>query len=59
MNAFIHHLVLKIIEKYQNDPSIKLIKAKEKDKSQTFRFRETNIDDIKKSVQSLDPKTFS
>ena len=45
---------LRIIGRYQNHPSIKLIKSK--NKSQTFKFRETNTDEIKKSIESLDPK---
>ena len=40
-----------------NNLSIKLIKAK--NKSQTFRFKETNIDEIKMSIQNLDPKKAS
>ena len=36
--------LLRTIRKYQNHPSIKLIKSK--NKSQTFKFRETNIDEI-------------
>ena len=42
--------VSSIIKKYQNHPSIKSIKTK--NKSKNFRFRETNTDDIEK----LDPK---
>ena len=38
--------LLRIIGKYQNHPSINLIKSK--NKSQTFKFTETNIDEIKK-----------
>ena len=49
--------LLRIIGKYQNYPSIKLIKSK--NKSQTFKFRETNIDEIKKSIKNLDPKKAS
>ena len=37
-------LVSSIIKKYQNHPSIKLIKTK--NKSKTFRLRETNTDEI-------------
>ena len=48
--------VSKIIEKCQNHPSIKLIKAKNENKSQTFSFRETNIDEIKKPTQNVDYK---
>ena len=43
-----------IIKKYQNHPSINLIKSK--NKSKTFRFRETNTDEIKKFIEKLDPK---
>ena len=49
--------LLWIIGKYQNHPSIKLIKSK--NKSQTFKFRETNIDEIKKYIENLDPKKAS
>ena len=45
--------VSSIIKKYQNHASIKLIKTKNKFK--TFRFRETNTDEIKK----LHPKKAS
>ena len=34
-----NYLALKVIEKYQNHSSFKLIKAKNKNQSQTFRFR--------------------
>ena len=49
--------VSSIIKKYQNHPSIKLIKSK--NKSKTFRFSETNIDEIKKFIKKLDPKKAS
>ena len=49
--------LLRIIKKYQNYPSIKLIKAK--NKSKTFRFRETNTNEIKKFIQNLDAKKAS
>ena len=46
--------VLSIIKKYQNHPSIKLIKTKNKFK--TFRFRKTNTNEIKNFIEKLDPK---
>ena len=49
--------LLRIIGKYQNHPSIKLIKSK--NKFQTFKFRETNTDETKKPIQNLDPKKAS
>ena len=49
--------LLRIIRKYQNHLRTKLIKAK--NKSQTFKFRQTNIDVIKKSIENLDPKKAS
>ena len=49
--------VSSIIKKYQNHPSIKLIKTK--NKSKTFRFRETNTNEIKKFIEKLDPKKAS
>ena len=49
--------VSSIIKKYQNHPSIKLLKTK--NKSKTFRFRETNTDEIKKFIQKLDLKKAS
>ena len=48
---------LRIIGKCQNDPSIKFIKSKYK--SQTFKFRETNTDEIKTSIENLNPKKAS
>ena len=49
--------LFRIIGKYRNHPSIKVIKSK--NKSQTFKFRETNIDEIKKYIENLDPKKAS
>ena len=49
--------VSSINKKYQNHPSIKLIRTKNKSKS--FRFRETNTDEIKKFIEKLDPKKVS
>ena len=46
-----------IIKKCQNHLSIKLIKTK--NISKTFRFRETNTDEIKKFIEKLDPKRAS
>ena len=49
--------VSSIFKKYQNNPSIKFIKTK--NKSQIFRFRETYTDEIKKFIEKLDPKKAS
>ena len=49
--------VSSIIKKYQNHPSITLIKTKKK--SKTFRFREINIDEIKTFIEKLDSKKTS
>ena len=46
-----------IIKKCRNHPGIKLIKTK--NKSKTFRFRETNTNEIKKFIEKLDPKKSS
>ena len=46
--------VSSFIKKIQNHPSIKLIKTK--NKSKTFRFSETNTDEIKKFIEKVDPK---
>ena len=46
--------ILKILYKYKNHPSIKLIKAK--NNSQVFKFSQIDIEEVKKSFQSLDPK---
>ena len=46
--------ILKILDKYKNHPSIKLIKAK--NNSQFFKFSQIDIEEVKKSFQSLDPK---
>ena len=48
---------MRIIEKYQNHPSVQLIKSK--NKLHSFKFRETNIDEIKRYINSLDPKKAS
>ena len=47
-------LFLRINGKYPNHPSIKLIKSKTK--SQTFKFKDTDIDEIEKSIENFDPK---
>ena len=49
--------VSSIIKKYQNHPSIKLIKTKKV--SKILRFREPNTDEIKKLIEKLDPKKAS
>ena len=46
--------ILKILYKYKNHPSIKLIKAK--NNCQVFKFSQIDIEEVKKSFQSLDPK---
>ena len=45
---------LKILDKYKDHPSIKLIKAKTS--SNVFKFRRIDIGEVKKTLQSLDPK---
>ena len=46
--------ILKILDKFKNHSSIKLIKAK--NNSQVFKFSQIGIEEVKKSLQSLDPK---
>ena len=46
--------LLKILDMYKNYPSIKLSKAK--NNSQVFKFSQIDIEEVKKSFQSLDPK---
>ena len=46
--------ILKILGKYKDHPSIKLIKAK--NSSKVFKFRQIDIEEVKKNFQSLDPK---
>ena len=46
--------ILKILDKYKDHRSIKLIKAKYS--SKLFKFRQTDIGEVKKTFQSLDPK---
>ena len=48
------NLILKILDKYKNYPSIKLIKVK--NNSQVFKFGQIHIEEVKKSFRSLDPK---
>ena len=45
---------LKILDKYKDNPSIKLIKAKTS--SNVFKFCRIDIEEVKKTLQSLDPK---
>ena len=46
--------ILKILDKYKDHPSIKLIKAK--NNSQAFKFSQIDIKEVKKSFLSLNPK---
>ena len=46
--------ILKVLDKYKDHPCITLIKAK--NNSQVFKFHQINIEEVKKSFQSLDPK---
>ena len=46
--------ILKILHKYKDHPSIKLIKAK--NSSDVFKFRQIDIKEVQKTFQSLDPK---
>ena len=46
-----------LLKKYQNHSRIKLIKTK--NKSKTFRFRETITDEIKKFIEKSNPKKAS
>ena len=55
MKALIHQK--KTLFQYHNHPSIKFIKTK--NKSKTFKFKDTNTDDIKKFMKKLDPKKAS
>ena len=48
--------VLNIIEKYKFHPSIKLIKSKNKGLSSSFSFKFATINEVKKSINNLDPK---
>ena len=45
---------LKILDKFKNHPSIKLMKTK--NSSQIFKFSQIDSEEVKKSFQSLDPK---
>ena len=49
-----HEPILKILDKYKNHPSIKLIKAK--NSSLVFKFSQIDIEELKKSFESLNPK---
>ena len=51
--------VLNIIEKFMFHPSIKLIKSKIKGLSSSFNFKFATINEVKKSITNLDPKTTS
>ena len=51
--------VLNIIKKYKFHPSIKLIKSKNKGLSSSFSFKFATINEVKKSINNLDPKKAS
>ena len=51
--------VLSIIEKYKFNPSIKLLKSKNKGLSSSFSFKFTIISEVKKSINNLDRKKTS
>ena len=46
--------ILKMLEKYKDHPSIKLTKAK--NNSEVFKSCQIDIEEVKKTFQSLDPK---
>ena len=46
--------IFKILDKYKDHPSIKLIKAK--NSSKVFKFHQIDIEEVKKTFQRLDPK---
>ena len=46
--------ILKILGKYKDHPSIKLIKAK--NSSKVFKFHQIDIEEVKKTFQSLEQK---
>ena len=46
--------ILKTLDKYKDHPSIKLINTK--NSSKVFKFRQIDIEEVKKTFQSLDPK---
>ena len=46
--------ISKIFDKYKDHPSIKLIKAK--NSSKVFKFHQIDIEKVKKTFQSIDPK---
>ena len=46
--------ILKILDKYKDHLSIKLIKAKKS--SKVFKFRQIDIKEVKKTFQTLEPK---
>ena len=52
-------LVLNIIEKYKFHPSIKLIRSKNEGLFGSFSFKFATINEIKKSINNLDPKKAS
>ena len=46
--------ILKILDKYRDHPIIKLIKGK--NNTQVFKFSQIDIEEVRKSFKSLDPK---
>ena len=56
--SYIDDPVLKAIKKYENHPSLKMIKKKI-EHSETFTFQKANRADIEKNIRNLDIKSLS
>ena len=56
MRSLEENTISGIIERYKNHPSINLIKSKNSCLANTFSFTPVSIEEVKRAIESLDPK---
>ena len=56
MRSLEGNIISEIIERYKDHPSINLIKSKNSCLANTFFFMPVSIEEVKRSIKSVDPK---
>ena len=56
MRSFEEDTISQIIERYKDHPSINLIKSKNSSFANSFSFMPVTIEEVRRSIESLDPK---
>ena len=54
--SFEENIISGIIERYKDHPSINLIKSKNSCLANTFSFTHVSVEEMKRSIESLDPR---